>query len=966
MWRCFCIYVIIVSSTAITRLSENELFPCSFLNGDQNLSPLRCQNGIDCIGLEHVCDGIRHCPDSRDETFCLLSNNRSKRSNACVLPAYPNHGIYRVSNNPQARPGETLDSLALTVYCRRGYGVVNRGSSSGNGTEVFCVNGVWYQNMPQCVRFCKLDPNPSVRYMCHVPGLGLKVCDNYVSPGTLVSPVCNTPIYYSTESFSKMKCTTGFWNYVAQCKAECGRVSPEAFQLVIDGKEAKRGELPWHVGVYRKAADTLEQICGGSLVSNNVVISAAHCFWSDTIKVLPASNYKVGIGKLYRSWDSKRDVGVQKSDVKQIKIPSLFQGAAANFQEDIAILILTTPFVYQTHVRPVCLNFDINFERWQLQQGNAGKIAGWGLTTANGNASPILKVVDMPFINAANCIKALPPSFREYITGDKFCAGYTNGTALCRGDSGGGLAFADRELGIDRYYLRGIVSTAPRNDDKMCNDNAYTTFTKITKHQEFINDALAESASRTCPFYSFQCLDGSCVDQGADCDGIEDCADGSDEANELCKATVDIIDGSPPSDVCVLPAYPNHGSYIVSNISNPKPGQHLETFLLRVSCSKGYNLATPGVGTILLDTEVYCSNGVWYQKYPKCIPADCEIEGKKGKCVPSNVCPLVPRGNLTKSEPPLCTSPSDKMPLICCTDYEVASDRVVLFFNPLLKISPKTGASKARDKCTEYMKTLDYTCGTDNSIQVNGKPIDQHRLCYIKNRRQPGGELNSALRSASRGEFPHMASLGYGETIDTASWECGGSIISERFILTSAHCLFYPELGPVKYIALGVLRRADPYGNWQRYNVKRSIVRSNYNPSLGYHNIGLVETDRPIAFSSSVLPACIHGEEKTVDYEYLPGFGVLVDPILRHDILQSVLKVRFEGKYSSQNPPQVPMQKPNQGSIMDAVQSQNNGQCPFLLLGLFSHPVDCNVNGNQTIVTEIKYYIDWIENVVWP
>lgn len=54
-------------------------------------------------------------------------------------------------------------------------------------------------------------------------------------------------------------------------------------------------------------------------------------------------------------------------------------------------------------------------------------MAGWGLTEENGNASQVLKVVEMPYINIDTCINTLPPSFREYITGDKICAGYTNG-----------------------------------------------------------------------------------------------------------------------------------------------------------------------------------------------------------------------------------------------------------------------------------------------------------------------------------------------------------------------------------------------------------------------------------------------------------------------------------------------------------------------------------------------------------
>lgn len=62
------------------------------------------------------------------------------------------------------------------------------------------------------------------------------------------------------------------------------------------------------------------------------------------------------------------------------------------------------------------------------------------------------------------------------------------GTALCQGDSGGGLAFSDKEYGIDRYYLRGVVSASPNDGDKQCNDNTLTAFTKISKHQDFIKE----------------------------------------------------------------------------------------------------------------------------------------------------------------------------------------------------------------------------------------------------------------------------------------------------------------------------------------------------------------------------------------------------------------------------------------------------------------------------------------------
>lgn len=67
--------------------------------------------------------------------------------------------------------------------------------------------------------FCRLDPNPSVRYMCQIPETTVvNTCKHYVAPRTIVNPVCNIPNYYSSEILQYMNCVNGSWDYIAQCK----------------------------------------------------------------------------------------------------------------------------------------------------------------------------------------------------------------------------------------------------------------------------------------------------------------------------------------------------------------------------------------------------------------------------------------------------------------------------------------------------------------------------------------------------------------------------------------------------------------------------------------------------------------------------------------------------------------------------------------------------------------------------
>lgn len=86
-------------------------------------------------------------------------------------------------------------------------------------------------------------------------------------------------------------------------------------------------------------------------------------------------------------------------------------------------------------------------------------------------------------------------------------------------------------------------------------------------------------------------------------------------------------------------------------------------------------------------------------------------------------------------------------------------------------------------ECEEYQK-LTYTTTFFGGL-IAGPPKAQKLSiadCDIT-----AGLIVGGIR-ANPNEFPHMAGLGYRDSFGELFFKCGGSLISERFVLTAAHC----------------------------------------------------------------------------------------------------------------------------------------------------------------------------------
>lgn len=91
--------------------------------------------------------------------------------------------------------------------------------------------------------------------------------------------------------------------------------------------------------------------------------------------------------------------------------------------------------------------------------------------------SPNVMMTSLKLVPQKVCQKNHRSDFKKYVTYSSFCAGWANGSAVCNGDSGGGLMLRNPN---GRWEVHGIVSVSPRKvDGQFCDPDYYTIFTKV-------------------------------------------------------------------------------------------------------------------------------------------------------------------------------------------------------------------------------------------------------------------------------------------------------------------------------------------------------------------------------------------------------------------------------------------------------------------------------------------------------
>ncbi|KAL5292445.1 CLIPD6.2 family protein [Megaselia abdita] len=231
---------------------------------------------------------------------------------------------------------------------------------------------------------------------------------------------------------------------------ECGLSKVSEFRKVVGGVDAKLGAYPW---ITLLGYDVLEGSpfkCGGSLITQRHVLTAAHCIRSD-LKFVRLGEHDLG------QTSETRTV-----DVNIVKMDRHPQYNSRNGKNDLAVLHLASPVAFTDAIHPACLPKDEPL-RSRSFVAYTPFVAGWGRTEEGGKSSEILQELQLPVLANQVCREKYAAQ-RRLVTEDQFdnaviCAGFLEGGMdTCQGDSGGPLMYPYQTGSQFRFNVIGVVS----------------------------------------------------------------------------------------------------------------------------------------------------------------------------------------------------------------------------------------------------------------------------------------------------------------------------------------------------------------------------------------------------------------------------------------------------------------------------------------------------------------------------
>ncbi len=185
------------------------------------------------------------------------------------------------------------------------------------------------------------------------------------------------------------------------CKTDssemCGKQSIIQRGRIYGGEDASRKQWPWMVWIKYRDFEGRDRLCGGSLISSEWVLTAAHCLLTVKDKFETCDGcLEMNMGVHDTSLGYFDEIHRTRLQAKKIVIHEKF--VAQGLFNDIALIqIAPTDIETSDYVKPVCLP---NYE--EPVAGTKCFIAGWGKTLET-TSSDVLKDTEITISDVDEC-----------------------------------------------------------------------------------------------------------------------------------------------------------------------------------------------------------------------------------------------------------------------------------------------------------------------------------------------------------------------------------------------------------------------------------------------------------------------------------------------------------------------------------------------------------------------------------
>ncbi|XP_039442605.1 brachyurin-like [Culex pipiens pallens] len=231
---------------------------------------------------------------------------------------------------------------------------------------------------------------------------------------------------------------------------------------VTFGQEATPGQFPYQAVVLISVPGGTA-LCGGSILSKNYILTAAHCVVDATggTVIVGAHNYAT-----YEPSQQRIAFGLSGIQYHSGYNPEIVRN-------DVATIRLNSPLTLNDRVKAVRLPASGDYRQFA---GATGTVSGHG-RTESGSTSNVLRFTSNPILSQQECLDYW--QWPEIIEAQNVCLDGVDGRSACNGDSGGPLTVVDAGSSIQV----GIVSFG---NGYGCTLGTPSVFARVTYFKDWI------------------------------------------------------------------------------------------------------------------------------------------------------------------------------------------------------------------------------------------------------------------------------------------------------------------------------------------------------------------------------------------------------------------------------------------------------------------------------------------------